>query len=873
MKTISPTPAKMKLKNNFFIKMCYVLMLFSGMAFGQIVNIPDANFKAVLLSASPSNSIACNSLNMPIKIDVNNDGEIQNSEALAVKTLSVFNNYINDLTGIQFFLNLEELRCYQNNLSSLDVSSLSNLKLLKCSENNMSSLNISGLTQIETLDFNVNLISSINLNSAVNLKNLICYHNSLSNLDVSQNTLLETIWADTNQLSTLNLVGLNNLTTLYVNENQLTSLNLTVINSLIEIQCRNNLLTLLDLSTLVNLSTLICGGNQIATLDLSNQHLNQLACENNLLITLDISNSLGLGQLYFGNTGLNAVDLSGFTNLTHLYFYGGNQTAINISNLPLLVDVGLINTNLTSIDISNNPLIFNLYLNNNNNLNYLNIKNGGNVSSGVNSCPNLLYVCANESDIINLNQAISNGINNSASTVVNSYCSFTPGGNHNTITGSIKFDANNDGCDANDLPQSNIRVNINDGATTGATFTNNLGNYTFYTQAGSFDLTPDIENPTWYTFSPTTATIPFADNNNNTTNQNFCITANGVHNDVEVVVEPILLARPGFDAIYKIVYKNKGNQTLSGALSFGYDDSVLDFVSATVVPTSQSTGLLNWNYTNMLPFENRSFYVTLHVNTPTSTPPVNIGDSLTFNATITPIITDENPLDNTFTFNQTVVGSFDPNNIACLEGAVVPPSEIGSYLHYGVNFENTGTSQAQNIVVKVVIDTTKYDVNSLQMLNTSNPAYIKITGNVAEFIFQNIMLDTGGHGDVLFKIKTLSSLNAGDMVTKAADIFFDYNAPINTGMANTTFELLNNGQFVIDNSIIISPNPTSSLINVNSNINIKSVQVYDIQGRLLETKLVNDLKTIINLLDKTNGIYFLKITTDTGSKVEKIVKE
>ncbi len=470
-------------------------------------------------------------------------------------------------------------------------------------------------------------------------------------------------------------------------------------------------------------------------------------------------------------------------------------------------------------------------------------------------------------------RSICNSTNFSPWAVIGEGCSFTPGGNHNTISGQIKFDANNNGCDASDLPQPNIRININDGTAAGATFTNNQGTYNFYTQTGSFNLTLDIENPTWFTFSPATATIPFADNNNNTTTQNFCIAANGTHTDVEVVIEPIITARPGFDAVYKIVYKNKGNQAVSGNVIFNYNDAFLENVSATVTADSQSTGVMNWSYTNLLPFENRSFYVTLHVNEPTLIPPVNIGDVLSFNASITTVTSDENPLDNAFNYDQTVVGSYDPNNITCMEGAIVPPSLIGSYLHYGVNFENTGTYPAENIVVKAVIDTSKYDVNSLQMLNTSNPAYTKITGNVVEFIFQNIMLDSGGHGNVLFKIKTKNNLVNGDMVSKNADIFFDYNAPINTGMANTTFQLLNNGQFVIDDSIIVSPNPTSSNVNINSNFNIKAIQVYDIQGRLLETKLVEDITTTINLSNKTNGIYFLKITTNTGSKVEKIVKE
>ena len=109
-------------------------------------------------------------------------------------------------------------------------------------------------------------------------------------------------------------------------------------------------------------------------------------------------------------------------------------------------------------------------------------------------------------------------------------------------------------------------------------------------QAGSFDLTTDLENPTWFTASPLTATIPFANNNNNVTTQDFCISANGIHNDLEVVISQVMIARPGFDAGYNIVYKNKGNQPLSGNVSFDYDDAVLDFVSSIVVPNTQTTG-------------------------------------------------------------------------------------------------------------------------------------------------------------------------------------------------------------------------------------------------------------------------------------------
>lgn len=763
MKTKRPTPAKTKLENKILKKMCYILVLFSGMAFGQIVNIPDANFKALLLSANISNSIACDINNNAFRIDANSDGEIETYEVLPIYYLHVQYSNIADLTGISAFKNLLVLDCNNNQLTSLDVSNLLWLGSLNCAGNHLTSLITGNLTNLIYLYCDQNQLSSINISNFTYLQQFYCSSNQLTNLDISNNM------------------------------------------SLTDLDCSNNLLNNIDLSNLNSIHTLQCDHNHLTQLDISNLHsLNTCKASNNQLTKVFLKNG---------------------------YNYYISDYVATISD---------------SYNFTNNP--------------------------------NLNYVCADDNKIA---QWIYNfNINGMPNVVVNSYCSFATGGNYNTINGQIKFDANNNGCDSGDLPQPNIRVNINDGTNTGATFTTNTGNYTFYTQAGSFDLTPDTENPTWFTFSPPTATIPFADNNNNSTTQNFCIAANGVHNDVEVVVEPILYANAGFDATYKIVYNNKGNQMLSGDVSFTYDDSVLDFISATLVPTSLSTGLLNWSYTNLLPFENRSFYITLHVNASSATPPVNMGDNLSFNAIITPIISDENPLDNTFTFNQTVVGSFDPNAITCMEGYSLSPTEIGNYLHYGVIFENTGNYQAQNVVVKDIIDTTKYDINSIQLLNTSHPAYTRITGNIVEFIFENINLaassgtpPVGGHGDVLFKIKSLNSLVAGDFVEKSANIYFDYNAPIDTNVAQTTYQLLSNSIHQLDSSVIVSPNPTSSFIKINCNSTIKSVELYDVQGRILETSLKNNSTAKFDISEKQNGIYFLKITTENGSKVEKIVKE
>ncbi|MFN7014730.1 MAG: T9SS C-terminal target domain-containing protein, partial [Bacteroidia bacterium] len=96
-------------------KLYFLFFLTIGFfANAQIVNIPDANFKATLLSANSSNIIARNLAGYYFTIDSNNDGEIQIIEAQQVKQLNIANKNISNLTGIEAFINLDDLGCSNN---------------------------------------------------------------------------------------------------------------------------------------------------------------------------------------------------------------------------------------------------------------------------------------------------------------------------------------------------------------------------------------------------------------------------------------------------------------------------------------------------------------------------------------------------------------------------------------------------------------------------------------------------------------------------------------------------------------------------------------------------------------------------------------
>ncbi|HWR95023.1 MAG TPA: hypothetical protein VN192_07470, partial [Flavobacterium sp.] len=177
------------MKKLYFIVFAF---LFFFVANAQIINIPDANFKALLLSASPSNDIASTQtpdvkgkVNSFDTIDTNSDGEIQVSEASLIKYLEFMNGNIKSLEGINEFVNLQALNCGYNDLISLNISGLNNLQTLRCYKNQLTILDVTELTNLKILDCSDNLLMSLNVSGLSNLTILECQENQLTNLDVS----------------------------------------------------------------------------------------------------------------------------------------------------------------------------------------------------------------------------------------------------------------------------------------------------------------------------------------------------------------------------------------------------------------------------------------------------------------------------------------------------------------------------------------------------------------------------------------------------------------------------------------------------------------------------------------------------------------
>lgn len=739
--------------------------LFVGEGEEPVLSFADIAFKNKLLESDLDSEVATSTIGYNIKIDANDDGEIQVSEAEFVSRLTFNGSDIVSIEGVEGFPNLEWLVFSQTSVTAVEFSEMTSLKLLAFTFSSVTSVDLSMLVSLETL------------------------------------------------------------------------------------QCPSNHLTSLT-NLPPNLTYLDCGNNPLETLDLTGvDKLQDFICYDTALSTLTFADKPYLEGMTIG-----------FAPLTSVHF----------ENLVSLKYVALEYTPVTEIDFSGVPSLEVAEITNNEQLTSINLKNGTLLASPelwkFSANPALAYICVDQDEQeLLLDYMELTGLN--PDIYMDTFCD----GNLLPIEGVISFDAGSNGCASGSALNSFVSVGVTGGSQDGFAFTNNSGAYRFTAAPGNYILTPQFEND-WFTAIPEFAAITLV-SGDQPSNQDFCLSPNGVHPDVEVVIVPTVPAQPGFDAEYKIVYKNKGNQVLSGQVAFTYDEAVTDFILAAPVTGTASAGYLSWNYAGLTPFESREILVTFNVNGPMETPAVNIGDELGFAVSVSPSEADEVPTDNMFDLKQEVIGSFDPNDIACLEGETVTPDMIGEYLHYNINFENTGTAPATFIVVKDVINPEQFDISTLQVIDASHDMTVKVEGNTVEFRFDAIDLGPLEKGNVLFKVKTLGTLQVNDEVSNYADIFFDYNFPITTNDATSTFQVLGTDGFTQDNSVKVYPNPSKGIVTVSADSTLTSVALYDLQGRLLYTAMPNHTETILNIADRAAGVYFIKVTSEKGSKVEKIIKE
>ncbi|MFD2892610.1 T9SS type A sorting domain-containing protein [Flavobacterium chuncheonense] len=69
----------------------------------------------------------------------------------------------------------------------------------------------------------------------------------------------------------------------------------------------------------------------------------------------------------------------------------------------------------------------------------------------------------------------------------------------------------------------------------------------------------------------------------------------------------------------------------------------------------------------------------------------------------------------------------------------------------------------------------------------------------------------------------------------------------------------------------IFPNPTTDIVNIQSDFKIDVIEVFDIQGREIEIILLNDFQAKLNFNNYQKGTYIIKVKTELGTQIKKII--
>lgn len=261
----------------------------------QFISFNDGNFKTFCLN----------------NYDQDGDGQISFAEAKIPTIMNIADKNISNINGIEYFVNLKELSCNNNDLTSVDLSSNSKLNYLNLNNNQLQSIDLSH----NTLLFGLNISG-----------------NELSSLDISYNPYIESVDASNNKITTFISSNRNSeLFNLRLNNNLLNSLDVSNLVSLRSLYCSSNNLSSLSFRNNPQLYYLTCANNHLTSLDISqNSKLEGLICNDNLLAELDLSGNPKMSQLECYNNNLTSLDLSTHTNLWRIDIHGNDIASLNV---------------------------------------------------------------------------------------------------------------------------------------------------------------------------------------------------------------------------------------------------------------------------------------------------------------------------------------------------------------------------------------------------------------------------------------------------------------------------------------------------------------------------------------------------------------
>jgi uncharacterized repeat protein (TIGR01451 family) len=247
--------------------------------------------------------------------------------------------------------------------------------------------------------------------------------------------------------------------------------------------------------------------------------------------------------------------------------------------------------------------------------------------------------------------------------------------------------------------------------------------------------------------------------------------------------------------------------------------------------------------------------------------------------------TDIDIINNYMFFCDSVGVSFDPNDIRVLSQANEQGWRNQEYIDdddvmtYMVRFQNTGTGPAFNVIVKNPLSS-YLDHQSIELVAASHDHYMQMIDGELSVHFLGIQLPDsasdplGSQGYFIYKVRQPLGNPLGTLIENQAEIYFDFNAPVATNTTENEILALTGIDDFEMGEIRLYPNPTTGelfITNSSPRNAVKSVEVIDTQGRLLLKQTGAGISKV-DLGSLTTGIYLLRIQSEKGILVERVIR-
>ena len=851
----------MKLLSTQVVRFCLVVFILINAhpLRAQYVIIPDAHFVTWLDANGFAGCMTGNQLDTTCSTVLNTHGLYCSSVP------------IRDLTGIQYFKNLDTLECNYDSITIIP-SFPSTLQYLDCSNNQLNTIP-SFPPSLTYLDCENNSILTLPA-LPTSVAQLNCGFNLLSTLPTLPSGLT-LLYCNYNSLNALQALPAG-LVDIDCSSNQLTALP-SLPNTLQQLICEINQISALPVLSTTALITLKCTGNQLDSIPALPATLQTFYCSSNLVKKLP---SLPAGLIYLACDGNQLSSLQSLpTGLQYL-----NCAMNNITTLPLLpssLTNLLCNQNqLTSLpEFPDSLYQLNCYYNQ-----YLTclpqIKRIVNLqffNCGVTCLPNYGKVTTSNPVLGTLPLC---GL-------------FNPTGCHvyADISGQV-FEDYNHNCafDDTDKPQPNVKVALlSNGNLMQQVYTDSIGDYSFQATDGKYTLRLDTTGLPFKMICPHAGSfgdsLTVADSVSFGNNFAFECKPSGFDLGVTSILNNYLTPVPGSTITLNTIcgdvsalYGAHCAAGISGQVQLTFSGPVTYTGPATgaITPTTASGSSIIWAVPDFGPINNYKAFNTLFTINANALP----GQQICINVTLTSGAGDFYPDNNTLTYCFSVAGVAASNF-----KEVYPAGKIDSanqWLTYTIRFSNTGSDTAKNLMITDTLDP-NLNVSSFDLLNASAKNITRLTGNVAQFNFPNINLppasvsgDSAASGFVQYRIQTLNNMAGGTLISNTANIYFNLANPVTTNTVTDTVVRSTVSVQAIpatDFGIRLFPNPTSNQLNIEITQPGKyTLRLLDIQGKLVYTSTAAGTINALNVATLAPGIYLAEIVKGENTQRVRWVK-